>query len=257
MHDQQMALRPNHWFRDYFAEKRIFFDSHPNHARLRPDDHFNIRCYDELEPYAGIFIGHQTGSIGAFSYSNSQIPSGFKIGRYCSIAGGLSVPGPRHPLESISTSSFTYDRNAVFVSQALADSGKGEVFEFGTWPQKTVPAVGNDVWIGEHAVINPGVMIGDGAVVASHAVVTKNVPAYAIVGGNPAGIIKYRFPQPLIDRLLALKWWNYSFTDFAGLSVGDPDAFANALENRIARGEVRPMANVAFRPFFEIKEQIK
>jgi virginiamycin A acetyltransferase len=252
--DGELCIRTNAWFRDYFADRRVFFAAWKDQERFKPDDEFRIRRYVEIERYASIFNGNEAASIGAFSYSHSPVPPGFRIGRYCSVAGGLRVPGPRHPLETISTSSFTYDRNINFVREALADYGKRDVFEFGGLPQRTVPALGNDVWIGSEATINPGVMVGDGAVVAAHSVVVKDVPPFAIVGGNPASVIRMRFPQPLIDRLLAVKWWSYAFPDFAGLSIGDPEAFANGLENRIARGEIKPLSNASFWPYAEITE---
>ena len=83
------------------------------------------------------------------------------------------------------------------------------------WPEasdvnwgKQAPSVGNDVWIGNDAVIYSGVSIGDGAVVAGQSVVTKSVPPYAVVAGNPAVIKKYRFESHIIEKLLKYKWWD-------------------------------------------------
>ncbi len=73
---------------------------------------------------------------------------------------------------------------------------------------KETPTIGNDVWIGSGALILSGASIGDGAVVAAHSVVTKPVPPYAIVAGNPARVVKYRFDEATIQELLALKWWD-------------------------------------------------
>ena len=81
--------------------------------------------------------------------------------------------------------------------------------------------IGNDVWIGRGAFIKGGVTIGDGAVIAAHAVVTKDVPPYAIVCGVPAKIIKYRFDCETIKELLDLKWWNYDLADFGELNWED------------------------------------
>ena len=68
--------------------------------------------------------------------------------------------------------------------------------------------VGNDVWIGRNSVILPGIHIGDGAIIAAHSVVTKDVPSYAMVGGNPAKMIKMRFEDSFVEDLLRLKWWD-------------------------------------------------
>ena len=68
--------------------------------------------------------------------------------------------------------------------------------------------IGNDVWIGARSIIMDGVSIGDGAIVAAGSVVTKDVPPYAVVGGSPAKIIKYKFSQDIIDRLEEIQWWN-------------------------------------------------
>ena len=69
--------------------------------------------------------------------------------------------------------------------------------------------IGNDVWIGANVCILPGISIGDGAVLAAGAVITKDVPPYAIVGGVPAKVIKYRFSEDIIKKLLKIKWWNW------------------------------------------------
>ncbi len=71
--------------------------------------------------------------------------------------------------------------------------------------------IGNDVWIGANAIILPGVNIGDGAVIGAGTVVTKDVPPYAIVGGNPARVIKYRFDENTINTLLKIKWWDFPY----------------------------------------------
>ena len=77
------------------------------------------------------------------------------------------------------------------------------------WPNKGDTVVGNDVWIGYQATIMPGVQIGDGAIIATKAVVTKDVPPYAIVGGNPSQVIRMRFEPAVIARLLDIRWWDW------------------------------------------------
>ncbi len=80
----------------------------------------------------------------------------------------------------------------------------------GDLPFKGDTVVGNDVWIGQDATILPGVHIGDGAIIAARAVVAKDVPAYAIAGGNPARILRMRFDEKTVALLLKLKWWDFS-----------------------------------------------
>jgi virginiamycin A acetyltransferase len=77
------------------------------------------------------------------------------------------------------------------------------------WPNKGDTIIGNDVWIGHEALIMPAVTIGDGAIIASRSVVTKDVPPYSIVGGNPAKIIRQRFDGATIETLLEIKWWDW------------------------------------------------
>ena len=122
-----------------------------------------------------------------------------KVGKFSSIAGGCAIGLGTHTLSHISTSPiFTERRNGTGTSWCKIT----EVLPF-----KRV-SIGNDVWIGERVMVMGGVNIGDGAVVAAGAVVTKNVPPYAVVGGVPARLIKFRFPEETIHKLEELKWWD-------------------------------------------------
>jgi hypothetical protein len=96
-----------------------------------------------------------------------------------------------------------------------------------------VTTIGNDVWIGHGAFIKPGLSIGDGAVVGAHAVVTKDVPPYAIVAGSPAIVKKQRFEDRVINRMLAVKWWKYAFWDLRGASTTEPEKFLDYIEGKI------------------------
>ena len=97
-------------------------------------------------------------------------------------------------------------------------------------PVKPAPKVGNDVWIGQFAVIMGGVTIGDGSVVASHSVVTKDVPPFSIVGGNPARVIRPRFSDSIVERMLSARWWQSGLHDLAGMAMDDPERFLDELE---------------------------
>lgn len=124
------------------------------------------------------------------------------IGRFCAIARGVKfiMNGANHKTSGFSTYPFYIFGNGW----EKATPGDDEL------PCKGDTVVGNDVWIGYDATIMPGVTIGHGAIVASKSVVTRDVPAYSIVGGNPAEVIRYRFAQATRDALLAIAWWDWS-----------------------------------------------
>ena len=124
------------------------------------------------------------------------------IGKFCSIACGAKFifTSANHSLKSLSTYPFPiffeeWDLDVTNITDA--------------WDNKGNIIIGNDVWIGYEAVILSGVTIGDGAIIGTHAVVTKDVPPYTIVGGGPAKPIRKRFDDKTIARLLELKWWDW------------------------------------------------
>lgn len=120
------------------------------------------------------------------------------IGKFCSLAAETRfiMNGGNHPTTWLTTYPFP-----VFADWSPATPV--------TWPHRGDTVVGHDVWIGYGATIMPGITIGDGAILATGSVVTKDVPAYAVVGGNPATVLRYRFEDTTIKRLLALQWWHW------------------------------------------------
>tara|TARA_B110001450_G_C17590920_1_gene468932 strand:+ start:377 stop:886 length:510 start_codon:yes stop_codon:yes gene_type:complete len=119
------------------------------------------------------------------------------IGSFCSIANEVAIGGGNHPMNWVSTSPVFYaGRDSVRVKYSEHERKK---------PHRTI--IGHDVWIGQRVLIKQGVQIGTGAVVGMGSVVTKSVPPYAIVAGNPATIIRYRFDSNTINKLLKSEWW--------------------------------------------------
>jgi len=122
------------------------------------------------------------------------------IGKFCAIAAETKfIMTGDHKLDAISTYPFPIFRH-----------GWEDVYNIFDLPVKGDIIVGNDVWFGYDSLIKGGVKIGDGAIVATRAVVVKDVPPYAIVAGNPAKVVKMRFDDKTIERLLKISWWNWN-----------------------------------------------
>ena len=136
-------------------------------------------------------------SVGNYSYgelevlASSDLPCKLEIGHFCSIGSNVTfILASEHPLNSLST----YPFKVKFLGYNLESGTKGNII------------IKDDVWIGANATILSGVTIGQGAVIAAGSIVTKDVPPYAIVGGNPAKIIKYRFEPNIVEQLLKLDY---------------------------------------------------
>lgn len=124
------------------------------------------------------------------------------IGKFCSIAAMTRINPGNHPVQRATQAHFTYRASAYF-------EGGNDDAEFFAWRRSHHVAIGHDVWIGHGAIVLPGRNVGIGAVIAAGAVVTKEVPAYTIVAGNPARAIRRRFPEAIADRLMELAWWDW------------------------------------------------
>lgn len=140
--------------------------------------------------------------LGRFTYVTAASISDATIGQFCSIGPGTKIGGfGRHPVEWATTHPVFYSTN----KQAGISFVDTDQFEESARPV----AIGNDVWIGANVLILDGITVGDGAIIAAGAVVTHDVDPYAIVGGVPARVIRYRFSPIVIGRFLQLKWWDW------------------------------------------------
>lgn len=132
---------------------------------------------------------------------DSLIPKSVRIGNFCAISGQVVI---------MVTADHRVDRVTTYPFMSFSDKGWPNARGIQGHPTGKGPVViGNDVWIGREALILSGVTIGDGAVIGARAVVTKDVPPYAIVAGNPAKVVKYRFDPETIRKLLAIAWWDW------------------------------------------------
>jgi len=142
--------------------------------------------------------------IQDYSYCSPRtiLFQGTEIGRYCSIGYNVQISCPEHPVSFLSTSPTVYRND--------------DIKQYCSWPSDDIkePAkIGNDVWIGSNAIVLQGVRIGNGAIVAAGAVVTKDVPAFSIVAGVPAKIIKKRFNEVMEKKINESKWWEKSVSE--------------------------------------------
>lgn len=180
---------------------------------------------------------HPKVRLGAFSYAVTGYYLGCTIGRYTSIGEGVQIGRQSHPTTWVSTSPFQYLQQRMFdIGHGFAEAEAYHADRVAALPAATemrFTTIGNDVWIGHGAFIGAGVTVGDGAIIAGGAVVTKDVPPYAVVGGNPATILKLRLPIEQAARLQALAWWRYAIWDLRDVPFHDVPAAIEVMERRI------------------------
>jgi len=168
-------------------------------------------------------------SFGAFSYAADGGFWATDVGRYCSIGASAHVGHFSHPMNWLSTNPFQYQRSFriatspdfPFHEDYAAYEPSPEHNRMASAQTKARTTIGNDVWMGFGVQIMPGVTIGDGAVIAAGAVVTKDVEPYAVVGGVPAKTIRRRFPDDVVADLLSLTWWTFAPWQLEGVEFSD------------------------------------
>jgi len=167
--------------------------------------------------------------IGEFTYINNAKIHNATIGKFCSIANGVNIGIGIHPTnEFISTHPAFFSKNNSGALVSFTNENLYTEFKHIT--------IGNDVWIGLNAILLDGIKIGDGAIIAAGAVVTKDVEPYSIVGGIPAKHIKYRFTKERRETLLSFQWWNKPLGwIMANVDIFQSDKFFDVIKNNTFR----------------------
>jgi virginiamycin A acetyltransferase len=189
----------------------------PDPNNIYPLPHYNKLVFlKNIITNPNIVVGHYTyydDFTDPYNFENNVlyhfdfIGDKLIIGNFCAIASGVKfiMNGANHEIAPISTFPF-----AIFGNGWEAINNDVDITT--RYPNKGDTRIGHDVWIGHEATIMPGVTVGNGAVIAAKSVVTKDVPDYAIVGGNPAKVIRMRYDDSTIERLLQIAWWNWPAT---------------------------------------------
>ena len=170
--------------------------------------------------------GHCKISKGTF-IGNSKLDKYFAVGlfsflqrcichKYITIGSRVSIGAFSHPTDWLSTLEFQFRDSKMFYGESLESK---DFVDASGYIKETV--IGNDVWIGDNVFIKSGIKVGDGAIIGAGAVVVKDVEPYAIVGGNPAKIIRHRFNNKITKQLLELKWWRYDIKELGGVKFDD------------------------------------
>jgi len=144
--------------------------------------------------------------IGTYIHDSGRFAK-CKIGRWCSIGPNVKIVVGNHPLDFFSTHPVFYSSRS-FAGLKFDNNINFDEYSYISTDKKWYCEIGNDVWIGEDVRIMNGVIIGDGAVIAAGALVTKDVEPYSVIGGVPAKVIKKRFSDDIINKMLEIKWWD-------------------------------------------------
>lgn len=172
-------------------------------------------------------------NVGDYSYIQNDCNLMFTdVGKFTSIASAVRINPSNHPWWRPTVHHFTY-RPGKFGFQEGGEQLDSEVFE---WRKEDQVTIGNDVWIGHGVIILPGVKVGNGSIVGAGSVVTKDVPPWSIVVGNPARVLRPRFEDPTLgERLEAIAWWDWEhkkFEEHLALFQGETLEFVEYFESK-------------------------
>lgn len=184
-HQRHPVLLPD----GHAHEETVFLSTVLDHPNIAVGDYSYFTDFDHVSDFAA--------HLAPYLYPGA--PERLEIGRFCAIAHGVRfiTASSMHPMGGLSTYPFRIFSRADISSYREECAGRGDT------------VVGHDVWLGFEARVLPGVTIGSGAIVGACSVVTRDVPPYAVVAGNPARVVRMRFDAPTVARLLELAWWDW------------------------------------------------
>ena len=189
-----------------------------------------------FEPPCNLYrsqIAHSL-EIGAFSTTQGGYFFATKIGRYCSIEDNVQIGRGSHPISWGSTSPTLYQNHSYVFNQEIREAKN---FLTNAKPRSfRTTVIGNDVHIGWGALINQGVHIGNGSIIKPMSVVTKDVPPYSVIEGNPGQIVDVRLPIELSSELNKLAWWKFAFWDLSEIPNENPREFLRYIEEKLEKG---------------------
>lgn len=214
----------------------------PEHSSIAKSANVSPRVTIEHPIHAAPRVEFHSGSVGRYTFINidTVIYENVHVGRFSTFARRCQVAGAEHPIHHVTTSFFGISDKWFANDPVACAAVKRRNSPPRSRSRSDRTTIGNDVWIGADALVLKGVRIGDGSVVAAGAVVTRDVPPYAIVGGNPARLIRYRFDEATISELLAVKWWNLPPAEIAQLPLDDPATAISILQQRLLNKSQRP-----------------
>ncbi len=180
--------------------------------------------------------------VGAFCNLSGGTINNVRFGRYCSVASGVVIGPHEHPTDWLTTSRTAYFPQVNGWDDLVAADRKEEIRQ-GRRPFAAscpITDIGHDVWIGQGAFVKSGVSIGTGSIIGARATVLRDVPPYSIVVGTPGRVLRLRFPESIVERLLAVAWWRYSIYDLFSAPFDDIEKALDTIESAIASGRVSP-----------------
>lgn len=232
---------------EQLASRHFFLAQRKEALQLKLGKSFYFSDQTTVGQFAKILSGNHIFSLGHYSYAWSALPSNTLVGNYCSIAAQVVKRGLEHPYQRFTTSAITYEQgyppsNDCFMQKVAIPTKNSQII------------IQDDVWIGAYAMLKPGITIHTGSIVAARANVTKDVPPYAIVGGNPAKVIKMRFDESIVEKLLATKWFEYDIPKLDFQSDVEIEAFIDLFYEAKAQNKLQKLEN---RTLIGLLEQLK